>query len=177
MRHTGEMKPELAKELKRLRARVAALQRAEVERKRAEKALQESEARLRSLFETMAEGVILIAPDGQIVQANPAAERILGLERPVIESRNYVSPEWEILRPDGTPMPPEEMAGPRAMKEMRLVKDVVMGVKRPDGAIDKAWRRAPALVSQPPYVYKLLPHPCYFPMRGRMSAMRVFRSV
>jgi PAS domain S-box-containing protein/putative nucleotidyltransferase with HDIG domain len=105
------------------------------ERKRAEEALRESEERLRGLFETMAEGIVLIAPDGQIVQANPAAERILGLKRSEIEARNYVGPEWEILRPDGTPMPPDEMAGPRAMKEMHLVKDVIMGVKRPDGTI------------------------------------------
>ena len=105
------------------------------EHKRAEEALQKSEKRLRSLFDTMAEGVVLIASNGQIVQANPAAERILGLKRSEIEGRNYVGPEWEIIRPDGTPMPPEEMAGPRAMKEKRTVKDVVMGVNRPDGPI------------------------------------------
>jgi len=105
------------------------------ERRRMERAVRESERRLRNLFETMAEGVILIAPDGQIVQANYAAERILGLERSEIEGRNYVGPEWEILRADRTPMPPEEMAGPRAMKEKRLVKDVVMGVKQSDGSI------------------------------------------
>jgi PAS domain S-box-containing protein len=105
------------------------------ERKRAEEALRESEERLQGLVETMVEGMIFITPDGEIVQANPAAERILGLKRSEIEARNYIAPEWEILRPDGTPMPPEEMAGPRAMKEKCLVKDVVMGAKRPDGSI------------------------------------------
>jgi PAS domain S-box-containing protein len=59
----------------------------------------------------------------------------LGLKRSEIEGRGYDSPEWEILRPDGTVMPPEEMAGPCAMREKRPVKDVVMGVKRPDGTI------------------------------------------
>ncbi len=111
-------------------------------RKQAEEDLQESRERLQSLFETMAEGVALIAPDGQIVQANPAAERILGLERSEIEARNYVGPEWKILRPDGTPMPPKEMAASRAMKKKRPVKDVVMGVKRPDGPI--SWINANA---------------------------------
>jgi PAS domain S-box-containing protein len=105
------------------------------ERKEAEERLQESEEFLRSLFETMAEGVIFIGTDDQIVQPNPAAERILGLKRSEIESRNYVGPEWEILRPDGTPMPPQEWAGPRAIKEKRSVRDVEMGVKRPDGSI------------------------------------------
>jgi len=104
--------------------------------KRMEKKLLEQEKYFQGLIETMTEGVIFIAPDGQIVQANPAAERILGLKRSEIESRYYISPEWEILRTDGTPMPPEEMAGPRAMKEKRVLRDVVMGVKRPDGSIN-----------------------------------------
>ena len=105
------------------------------ERKQAEQALRDSEGRLRAVLDAMAEGVVVIAPDGQIVRANPAAERILGLQRSEIEARNYVAPEWEILRPDGTLMPADEMAGPRAMKERRLVKDVEMGVRRPDGSV------------------------------------------
>jgi len=103
------------------------------ERKRAEEALRDSEERLQSLFKTMAEGVVLSASDGQIVQANHAAERILGFKR--LENRSYVGPEWELLRPDGTSMPPEEMAGIRAMEEKRPVKGIVMGVKRPDDFI------------------------------------------
>ncbi len=122
-------------ELVALRRRVAELEAVDTERRRAEEVLQGSEECFRSLFDTIAEGVILIAPDGQIVRANPAAERILGLSRSEIEGRNYVASEWGILRPDGTPMPPEEMAGPRAMKEKGLVQDVVMGVKRPDGSV------------------------------------------
>ena len=98
-------------------------------------ALRESKERLRSLFETMAEGVVLIAADGQIVSANPAAESILGLTLSAIEDRAYDSPQWELLRPDGTPMPAEEMAGPRAMKDKRPVKDVVMGAVQPDGSV------------------------------------------
>ncbi|MEI6614238.1 MAG: PAS domain S-box protein, partial [Chrysiogenales bacterium] len=98
-------------------------------------ALHESEERYRTLFDTISEGVVLIAPDGQIVQANSAAEYILGLTHSQIESRQYNSPDWEIQRIDGTPMPPDEMAGPRALREKRPVKNVVMGAKRPDGFV------------------------------------------
>jgi PAS domain S-box-containing protein len=105
------------------------------ENKRSEKALRHSEARLQSVFNTMSEGVILIDPDGNIVQANSAAEHILGLKRSEIQGRNYVAPGWEVIRPDGTSMPPEEMAGPRAMKKKHSVKDVKMGVKKPSGYI------------------------------------------
>lgn len=101
--------------------------------------MSEHEACLQMLFDTMAEGVVLIAPDGRITEANAAAERILGLTRSEITKRNYIAPDWRILRPDGTPMPPEEMAGPRAIRERRLIKDVVMGVERRDGSV--AWIR------------------------------------
>jgi PAS domain S-box-containing protein len=103
--------------------------------KQVQELLQINEERFRNLFETMSEGVVYILPDGQISLANPAAERILGLERDEIEGRNYVSPDWDILRSDGTPMQPDEMAGPRAIKEMHQVKNVVMGMVRPDSSI------------------------------------------
>ncbi|MCX5973464.1 MAG: PAS domain S-box protein, partial [Coprothermobacterota bacterium] len=103
--------------------------------KRAEEALRESEERYRSLFETMTEGIVLITPDDQIIQANPAAERILGLKRSKIEGRRYDGPEWEFLRPDGTPIPLEETAGIFTMGGIHPLKDVVLGAKRPDGFV------------------------------------------
>jgi len=103
--------------------------------KETEKELRQSEGRFKRLFETINEGVVVINLDGQIIQANPAAEHILGLRRSKIEERNYISPTWEILRSDGTLLPIDEMAGPRAMKEKHLVENVLMGVKRPDGLI------------------------------------------
>ena len=106
-----------------------------MEKKEAEEKLKESEELFRNVFETMTEGVIFINLDGQIVQANSAAEQILGLMRSSIEEHNYISPVWEILRPDGTSMPPNEMVGPRAMKEEQLVKDIIMGIKSPDKTI------------------------------------------
>ena len=122
--------------------------RDDTERKRAEETLRENEERFRRLFDTMAEGVVLIALDGQIVQANLSAERILGLKRSEIESHNFMSPDWEIIGSDGSPMPPEEMAGSRAMKEKRLVKDVIMGVKRPDVPISWINVSASPLIGQ-----------------------------
>ncbi|MFX1277086.1 MAG: PAS domain S-box protein [Promethearchaeota archaeon] len=104
-------------------------------RAKAENSLKESEMRLRNLFETMEEGVVLINLDGQIVEANSAAEKILGIKRSVIKERNYISPKWEIFNPDGSPMPLEEMAGPRAMKEKRPIKNTIMGLKRSDDTI------------------------------------------
>ncbi|MEI7650097.1 MAG: PAS domain S-box protein, partial [Methanomicrobiales archaeon] len=103
--------------------------------KETEMALLEGEQQYRALFDTITEGVILIAPEGQIVSANPAAEYILGLTHSEIEGRKYDSPDWDLLRPDGTLMPPKEFASARAMKEKSAVMGVVMGVKRPVGSV------------------------------------------
>ncbi|MFW9993558.1 MAG: PAS domain S-box protein [Candidatus Odinarchaeota archaeon] len=105
------------------------------DQKRAEEALRVNEQRLRNLFDTMTEGVVLITPDGKITEANHSACDILGLTKSEVENRSYIAPEWDIIHTDGTPMPLEEMAGPRAMAERHPVKNVVMGVRRPDDRV------------------------------------------
>ncbi len=47
--------------------------------KKAQEALQESEALFRSLFENMPDGIVLISPDGTLDKVNPAAGSILGM--------------------------------------------------------------------------------------------------
>jgi two-component system, NarL family, sensor histidine kinase UhpB len=48
------------------------------ERRQAEQALLESEARLRAIFEHSMAGILLTSPDGRVFAANPAACRLLG---------------------------------------------------------------------------------------------------
>jgi PAS domain S-box-containing protein len=108
-----------------------------IEHKLVDETLRENEERLRSLFQTMTEGVVLVDPEGHILQSNPAAERILGLTRSESEASYYDAPELSILHSDGTPMALTEMAVSRAMKEQRPITGVVMGVRSPDGGI--AW--------------------------------------
>ena len=103
--------------------------------KAAEGALTKSEARLRSLFETMTEGVILFGAQGEIVSANRAAETLLGLTPSEIQGRAYDVPHWDLRRPDGTPLPLEETPGPRAAYEKRVVKDVATGFTWADGSV------------------------------------------
>ena len=105
------------------------------ESKLAEKALHESEEGLRSLFGTMAEGVVLFSADGRIVSVNSAAESILRLTRSEIQDLTNDAARWQLLRADGTPMPEEEIPGPRAMREKRAVNDVVAGFRQPDGSV------------------------------------------
>jgi PAS domain S-box-containing protein len=107
------------------------------QRRRAQESLREREARLRNLLDTMAEGVIRMDTEGRIVQANPAAERILGLTRSQSGSPPYAEPEARLLRPDGTLMPEEEMPGNRSMRQERPVQDLVVAIQHPGGT--RSW--------------------------------------
>lgn len=70
--------------------------------------LKQSEQRLQGILDTMAEGVGVIDASGQLVYANPMAQKILGLKESIIKTRTYDAPEWQNLRIDGTPLPSEE---------------------------------------------------------------------
>ncbi|MDH7488301.1 MAG: PAS domain S-box protein [Anaerolineae bacterium] len=81
------------------------------ERKRAEQALRESEARYRALFDNIPIGLYRTAPDGRILDANPALLEMLGYDsleelRKVSASDVYVDPadrtrQQEILEREG----------------------------------------------------------------------------
>lgn len=66
----------------KLRQRIAELEKSESECKRAEEALHEAEAKYRTIFENAVEGIFLIALDGRILAANPAAARMMGYDSP-----------------------------------------------------------------------------------------------
>lgn len=104
-------------------------------RREAQEGLRRSETRLRTLFETLSEGVLQTQADGRIIFCNPAAARILALPARDLETRHCADPGWEFLRPDGTPMPVEEWVAFRAHREKRAVPRTVTGVRRKDGSV------------------------------------------
>lgn len=107
------------------------------ERKQAEQQLQNSEKHYRHLFETMVQGVVYQDAEGQIISANPAAEKILGLSLEQMQGRTSLDPRWRAIREDGSDFPGGEHAATIALREGREVRDVLMGVFNPD---DNAYR-------------------------------------
>ncbi len=124
------------------------------ERREAEEALRRSELNYRTLFETMNQGVVTQDRSGAIVDANPAAQEILGLSLEQMQGRTSMDPHWRTVLPDGRDFPGDEHPAMVSLRTNRPVKDVTMGVVRPDEP-DHRW----ILVSAIPRVRPGEPEP------------------
>jgi PAS domain S-box-containing protein len=93
--------------------------------------LRESEERHRTLFETMAQGVVYQEAGGAITAANAAAQRILGLTLDEMQGRTSADPRWRAVREDGSPFPGAEHPSMVALSTGSEIGDVVMGVLNP----------------------------------------------
>ncbi len=94
----------------------------------AKEALQESERRHRTLFETMVQGVVYHDGDGRIISANPAAEAILGLALPQLMGRDSLDPHWQAIHEDGSHFPGETHPAMVALRTGKEVRNVLMGL-------------------------------------------------
>lgn len=104
-----------------------------VEKTELEETLRNSEQRLHSILETMAEGVGVTDKGGRLIYANPMAQQILGLSESKIKERTYDDPQWQNLRLDGTPLPSEEHPMSVMMRTGRPVYDYEIAVQPPEG--------------------------------------------
>ena len=107
------------------------LQNTHMALKAGEASLNESEKKYRFLFETMAQGVVYHASDGRTIDANPAAQRILGLTLDQIQGRNSLDTSWKLIHEDGSPYPDETHPAMVALQTGKPVFHSVMGVIKP----------------------------------------------
>lgn len=90
--------------------------------------LQNSEQKLNTIFKILPVGVTFTDENGNIIDCNKASEDLLGIKKEEHLVRNFASKEWTIIRPDFSPMPPEEYASVRALKENSIIENVEMGI-------------------------------------------------
>ncbi|MFH0783283.1 MAG: PAS domain S-box protein [Pseudomonadota bacterium] len=102
-----------------------------VERKRSEEALRASEEKHRRLFETLTQGVVYQGANDEIISANPAAQRILGLSLDQLRGKTSMDPRWRAIREDGTELPGQEHPSMVALRTGKPVERFVMGVMKP----------------------------------------------
>jgi PAS domain S-box-containing protein len=74
--------------------------------RRAQRELARQELQLRTIVDSMAEGIVVIDAGRTVVSLNPAAEKILGVGRASLLG-TVLPPDWDCTLPDGTRLEPE----------------------------------------------------------------------
>jgi two-component system CheB/CheR fusion protein len=105
------------------------------EHKKTEAELVASVEKYRALFDAFPNAITVADRSGKIVESNLEAERLLGIPKKDQSQRQIDGHEWKIIRPDGSPMPTNEYASVRALKEKRKIENVKMGILKPGGDI------------------------------------------
>ena len=105
------------------------------DRKVAEDALRASESRHRSVLAAMAEGIVVQAADGAIIDCNQSAEKILGLSRDQILGRSSLDEHWQAIDENGIPFPGEQHPGVVSLRGGQPCHGVTMGLHLPGGTL------------------------------------------
>ncbi len=94
-------------------------------------ALTETESRFRTLFETMAQGVITQHASGGIENANTAAEKILGLTLAQLQGRTSTDPRLQMTNAEGNPLSIDQHPVSVAQRTGKPVRNVVVSIFNP----------------------------------------------
>jgi PAS domain S-box-containing protein len=86
----------------------------------------------KTLFDGMAQGVFTQLADGTLVDVNPAALEMFGLDRDQFFGRTSFSPGWKVVNEDGTDLLPEQHPSMIALRTGLPLRDTVVGVYNPN---------------------------------------------
>jgi len=93
------------------------------------------EQQLSSILHTMAEGLVIHDREGRLIDANPAAERLLSLTRPQLLGWDPLNPHWKTLNDDGSPLPADELPVMRALRTGMPERNQVVGIQIADSPV------------------------------------------
>jgi PAS domain S-box-containing protein len=103
----------------------------------------ESELYLRSLPDALSFGIVLCDSAGKVTYANPAAERLLGLELAQMQGKAPTDFDWRLVHENEAPVSPEEYPSARARLTREPVRGCVMGLSA--GMEQARWLRVDAV--------------------------------
>ncbi len=89
--------------------------------------------RLRALLDALPAGMVEHDASGAIVDANRAAEQVLGLSRDQLFGRTPVDPRWRTVHDDLSPCPGDQHPAARSLRDGSSVRGASLGVVTPDG--------------------------------------------
>jgi PAS domain S-box-containing protein len=94
-----------------------------------------SEELNRRIIEAIPGGIVTVAADGSIVEANAEAKRILGLSWDELACRSVADFAGQTIREDGSPCPVAEHPITRCLKTGRPQPPATIGVRQPNGQL------------------------------------------
>jgi PAS domain S-box-containing protein len=103
------------------------------ERTRAAEALRANEERLRSVVQSMAEGLVVRDADGVITDCNAAAEQILGRPREQVRGSRADAVLDDVVDASGAAVSAERLLGEGALRSGTAEAGLVARIRRPDG--------------------------------------------
>lgn len=92
-------------------------------------------AKYQALFNSLPLGITISDDQGNILETNEEASRLLGIPATEHTSRTIADRTWSIIRLDGSLMPADEYASVRALKEKHRVDNVEMGIVKEDNQV------------------------------------------
>ncbi len=97
----------------------------------------QQQGKLQALWAVLPAGVLVYSAAGQVVDANRAAERLLGLSLAQLQGEQPAVPGRQLLREDGSPYPLEQHPSLRALASGQPLQNETLVVRSPDG--DLRW--------------------------------------
>ncbi len=131
----AQLEQRIGERIEELRQTNEELKREIRERQHVEATLRESQLKYQTLFEILSVGLSITDQQGNLIEANQASEKILGISLTAHNQRRHDALEWLAIRPDGTPMPASEFASVRALTENRAIENCEAGLVKPSGEI------------------------------------------
>lgn len=97
---------------------------------------------LRRLFETMADGAMLVDGQGRVVQVNPALERLTGLSPQALQGQPYYQIPWRFVGENGQPITEDDLRGLLAEIQSGPIQQYVLGWRRQEAPEVTQWIEA-----------------------------------
>ena len=119
---------------RRVAERTTRLEQEITERRRSEEALQVSEARYRTVVESLHEGIVILDSAGMITAANASAARILGLPAAELSGRSMADPLFHTVDENGRVIAADLLPGEITLHTAEPQRDVVLGLSRTGSA-------------------------------------------
>jgi len=101
------------------------------EMKRVQRELRKTAEIRRILFDTTPQGVLFQDKEERVIEANPAAQKILGISEAQIKGKSFIQPQWKTIHEDGSDFSPDDQPAVKAMKTGQAEQGIVMGIYFP----------------------------------------------